>query len=357
MRERVPEGLLARFRSGTVIPAVPLALDVTRHLDPVRQRALLRYYIDAGAGGLAVGVHTTQFAIRDPAVGLFEPVLALASAVIDEWCEHRGVQVMKIAGVCGRLDQALREAQVALEAGYHAVLVSLGAYGVAEPLANLVAHCRAVAGVLPVIGFYLQPAVGGRVLPYSFWRSFVEIEGVIGIKIAPFSRYQTLDVIRAVCDAGRGGHLALYTGNDDHIVSDLLTRFVVETVSGPASVHIVGGLLGQWAVWTRAAVALLAEVRGVTANDDSVLSDLLAGGARLTDANGAIFDAAHGFAGCIPGIHEVLRAQGLLQGTWCLDPHETLSPGQTEEIRRVHAAYPELNDDRFVADHLAEWLA
>jgi len=355
--QHIPSVVLDRFRAGTVIPAVPLALNAQREFDAAHQRALLRYYIDAGAGGLAVGVHTTQFAIRDPKVGLFEPVLTFASEAIDSWCAHRGHQIIKIAGICGRREQALQEAGFAREVGYHAGLVSLGAYDGADAIEPLVDHCRAVAEILPVIGFYLQPAVGGRILPYAFWRAFAELDGVIGIKIAPFNRYQTLDVVRAVCDAGRAREVVLYTGNDDNIVGDLVTPFVVERADGPQVVRIVGGLLGQWAVWTSGAVDLLSGIQQMFIEAADISPWLLTQGVRITDANSALFDVANGFAGCIPGIHEVLRRQGLLDGIWCLDPDEGLSPGQLEEIDRVYNAYPELNDDAFVAEHLSQWLS
>jgi len=290
-------------------------------------------------------------------VGLFEPVLTFASEAIDSWCAHRGHQIIKIAGICGRREQALQEAGFAREVGYHAGLVSLGAYDGADAIESLVDHCRAVAEILPVIGFYLQPAVGGRILPYAFWRAFAELDGVIGIKIAPFNRYQTLDVVRAVCDAGRAEEVVLYTGNDDNIVGDLVTPYVVETSNGPQVVRIVGGLLGHWAVWTKPAVQMLSDIQQMFVEDVDISPRLLSQGARITDANSAFFDVANQFAGCIPGIHEVLRRQGLLEGIWCLDPHEDLSPGQLEEIDRVVDAYPELNDDVFVAKHLSQWLS
>jgi len=355
--QHIPSVVFDRFRAGTVIPAMPLALNAQREFDAVHQRALLRYYIDAGAGGLAVGVHTTQFAIRDPEVGLFKPVLTFASEAIDGWCTHRGRQIMKIAGICGRREQALQEAGFAREVGYHAGLVSLGAYDGADAIESLVDHCRAVAETLPVIGFYLQPAVGGRILPYSFWRAFAELDGVIGIKIAPFNRYQTLDVVRAVCDAGRAREIVLYTGNDDNIVGDLVTLYVVETANGPQVVRMAGGLLGHWAVWTRTAVELLSDIQQVVDKGGGIPPALLSRGARITDANSAFFDVVNGFAGCIPGIHEVLRRQGLIDGIWCLDPDEDLSPGQLQEIDRVADAYPELSDDAFVARHLSQWLS
>lgn len=352
----IPDDVLSHFRRGTVIPAMPLALDAERRFDERRQRALVRYYIDSGAGGLAVGVHTTQFAIRDPGIGLLEPVLALASEAIDVHCAKMGRAFVKIAGVCGRTQQAVAEAYLARRLGYHLVLLSLGAFRADEPVEVLLEHCRAVAQVMPLVGFYLQPAVGGRPLAYQFWRAFAALDGVVGIKIAPFNRYRTLDVIRGVVDSGRSSAIALYTGNDDNIVGDLVTRYLFPTADGLESVRIAGGLLGQWAVWTRRAVALLAEIQYVRDSSTSVPAELLTLGAQLTDANAAIFDAAHGFAGCIAGIHEVLRRQRLLAGLWCLDPDETLSPGQLNEIERVYRSYPDLNDDAFVQAHLDDWL-
>jgi dihydrodipicolinate synthase/N-acetylneuraminate lyase len=331
----------ARLASGCVIPAHPLALTADRRLDERRQRALTRYYLAAGAGGLAVGVHTTQFAIRDPQVGLFRPVLELAA---DEM-NRAGRPLVRIAGICGPTAQAVTEAGLARDLGYDAGLLSLAALSDANVDA-LVAHSRAVADVLPVVGFYLQPSVGGRVLPYSFWRRFAEIEGVVAIKIAPFNRYQTQDVVRAVIEAGRDD-IALYTGNDDAIVADLLTPF---RFAGRER-RIVGGLLGHWSVWTRRAVELLDRCRLAAATPD-----LLRLGVEVTDSNAAFFDAANAFRGCIAGLHEVLRRQGLLEGLWCLDAHETLGPGQLAEIDRVSAAYPHLNDDEFVARHRDEWL-
>jgi len=315
---------------GLVIPACPLALNASRKLDERRQRALIRYYAAAGAGGLAVGVHTTQFQIRDPRIGLFKPALELAAE------ELKKTNLVRIGGICGGVD----EARIVKEAGYQAGLLSLGRLRDAS-VDQLIDHARAVAEVIPVIGFYLQPAAGGRLLSYSFWRRFAEIENVIAIKIAPFNRYQTLDVIRAVTESGRDD-IALYTGNDDNIVADLITQF-------PR--RIVGGLLGHWAVWTKRAVELLKECHRA---EDGVA--LLRRGVEVTDSNAAFFDAANGFAGCIAGIHEVLRRQGLLEGIWCLDPNETLSPGQREEIDRVYRAYPHLNDDDFVREHLDQWL-
>ena len=343
-----------RVVRGMVIPAHPLALTAARKLDERRQRALTRYYLDAGAGGVAVGVHTTQFAIRNPKVGLHRPVLALAAETIAEWERRRQSAVLRVAGVVGPTRQAVREARVARDLGYDVGLLSLGALARATD-AQLVAHCRAVAETIPLMGFYLQPSVGGRALSYRFWRRFVEIEEVVAIKIAPFNRYATLDVVRAVADAGREREIALFTGNDDSIVADLLTTYRFPRGREVVSLRMAGGLLGHWAYWTRAAVRTVdrvARVRGRT-----VPAALLSLGAATTDANGAVFDAANGFHGCIPGIHEILRRQGLLRGRWCLDPKEELSPGQMKEIDRVVAAYPELSDDAFVQANLDRWLS
>jgi hypothetical protein len=342
------------LRSGVAIPAHPLALTAARLLDERRQRGLTRYYMDAGAGGLAVGVHTTQFAIRDSRHGLLKPVLELASETARAHLEARPRPFVLVAGLCGPTEQAVGEAELALACGYHTGLLSLGALRDAST-EELLAHCRAVAQVIPLFGFYLQPAVGGRALDYAFWREFAEIPNVWAIKVAPFDRYRTMDVVRAVMESGRSD-IALYTGNDDNIVADLLTPFPAH-VGGERTVRLLdGGLLGQWAVWTYRAVDLLARVKASRAGG-AVDPDLLREGAALTDANSAIFDAAHRFAGSIAGIHEVLRRQGLLAGTWCLDPRETLSPGQAGEIDRVCRAYPFLADDEFVAERLDAWLA
>jgi len=344
------ESIRARLGEGLVIPACPLALDATRRFDERRQRALCRYYRAAGAGGLAVGVHTTQFAIRDPQVGLFRPVLEL---VADE-LRAADPMFVRIAGVCGPTAQAVQEAKLASELGYHAGLLSLGALRESSE-DELLAHCRAVAGILPVVGFYLQPAAGGRVLAFSFWRRFAEIEGVVAIKIAPFNRYQTLDVVRAVAEAGRDD-IALYTGNDDNIVLDLLTPFRFRVGGRTVERRIVGGLLGHWAVWTERAVELHAECRRLARSGAAIPVEMLRLAHEVTDTNAAFFDAANGYAGCIAGLHEVLRRQGLLAGNWCLDLQETLSPGQAEEIDRVCAAYPHLNDEAFVTANRDAWL-
>jgi dihydrodipicolinate synthase/N-acetylneuraminate lyase len=343
------------LRAGVVIPAHPLALTARRTLDEQRQRALTRYYVDAGAGGVAVGVHTTQFAIRHPSHGLYRPVLELAAETAAAWIARGPARpFVKVAGICGHTAQAVGEAQIAAALGYDAGLVSLGDWQ-HEHEHDLLAHCREVAEVIPLFGFYLQPAVGGRLLSYAFWRELAEIPNTWAIKIAPFNRYYTIDVVRAVAESGRDD-IALYTGNDDSIVVDLVTPFPVSVRGERAVRWIDGGLLGQWACWTRTAVRLLEQLKAARANaalDVAVLRD----GAALTDANAAIFDAANAFRGCIPGIHEVLRRQGLLRGTWCLDPHETLSPGQSDEIDRVLRTHPQLADDDFVREHLDRWLA
>jgi len=344
-----PADVLATLRRGAVIPAHPLALDASRKLDERRQRALSRYYLDAGSGGLAVGVHTTQFAIRD--VGLYRPVLELAMRTASDWAKKPPVM---IAGLAGRTVQAVGEAQTARSLGYHAGLLSMAAMkGASED--ELIAHARAIAREIPLVGFYLQPAVGGIVLPVSFWRRFAEIDNVIAIKMAPFNRYRTLDVIRGVVEAGAADRIALYTGNDDHIVLDLLTPFVVTHGGKQTTVRIRGGLLGHWSVWVKTAVELLARVHAVSG--DSVPADLLALDSEVTDCNAAIFDVANDFHGVICGCHEILRRQGLLEGIWCLDPHESLGPGQMAEIDRVCASYPHLADDDCVRANLARWLA
>jgi dihydrodipicolinate synthase/N-acetylneuraminate lyase len=329
-----------KLRAGLVIPAHPLALNAQRKLDERRQRGLTRYYLAAGAGGVAVAVHTTQFAIRDH--GLLEPVLQLAQE------ECRNQDVVKVAGVCGKRAQAVAEAQLASRLGYDVALLSLGALK-DEPIIDLFEHAEVIASILPVMGFYLQPSVGGRLLPYEFWRKFLDIENIVAIKVAPFNRYQTLDVVRALADSGRANEVALYTGNDDNILGDLCAVF---DFNGQR-IRFAGGLLGHWAAWTSIAAQHLAKAK---ASRDAMSAELQSLAAQVTDSNAAIFDPAHHFHGCIPGIHEILRRQGLLEGRWCLDPHEELSPGQMEEIDRVSKAYPHLQDDSFVKEHLDDWL-
>ncbi len=342
-----------KLREGVVIPAHPLALTEARKLDEKHQRALTRYYCDAGAGGIAVGVHTTQFAIRDPKIGLFQPVLKLAMGTACEWEQRSGRQIIKIAGVCGATEQAVGEAAFAAEIGYHIGLLSLAALREATT-EELIEHCKQVSEAIPLFGFYLQPAVGGRLLGYEFWRAFFEIDKVLAVKIAPFNRYQTLDVVRALADSGRQNEIALYTGNDDNIVADLLTEFRLEEGK---KLHFAGGLLGHWAVWTQRAVELVKATKTCKLNGGEGAFDLLARSAEVTEANAALFDVRNNFAGCIAGLHEILRRQRLLQGRWCLDPNEELSSGQLEEIDRICANYPHLNDNDFVAENLTGWLS
>jgi dihydrodipicolinate synthase/N-acetylneuraminate lyase len=342
----IPANVLAVLRHGAVIPAHPLALDAQRRLDERRQRALARYYLDAGSGGLAVGVHATQFAIRE--AGLYEPVLRIAAHEAREWGKR---PLVLIAGLSGRTAQAKKEAQTAVGLGYHAGMLSLAPMKGAS-IDELIEHCTAVASEIPLVGFYLQTAVGGIPLPLEFWRRFAAIENVVAIKIAPFNRYATLDVVKGVVAARAEERVALYTGNDDHIVLDLAVPFDVRRGTDTVRVRIRGGLLGHWSVWTRSAVQLHERIQRGPLD-----AELLALDARVTDCNSAFFDVAHHFAGCIPGCHEVLRRQRLLEGTWCLDPDETLSPGQAAEIDRVYREHGDLADDAFVRANLERWLA
>jgi dihydrodipicolinate synthase/N-acetylneuraminate lyase len=343
---RLPRNFHDALLAGQVIPAHPLALNKHGKLDERRQRALSRYYLAAGAGGLAVGVHTTQFAIRNK--DLLKPVLEIAAAEI---AENGNKDCIGIAGVIGKTQQAMGEAKLAVDSGYHAALLSLGA---CEDFSDddMISHCREIAEIIPIIGFYLQPSVGGRSLSYEFWRKFCEIENVVAIKVAPFCRYQTIDVLRGLADSGRSQNIALYTGNDDSIVIDLLTKYVFSGVE----LSFAGGLLGHWAVWTREAVNILHACGRYRGSQDPIPQAMLSLAVEVTDCNAAFFDVKNHFAGCIPGIHEVLRRQRLLEGIWCIDPAETLSSGQASEIERVCAAYPHLNDDAFVEENLDEWL-
>jgi dihydrodipicolinate synthase/N-acetylneuraminate lyase len=348
-RADLPSDITDLLSAGTVIPAHPLALNAARAFDPVRQRALARYYIDAGSGGLAVGVHATQFEIRD--VGLYEPVLECAMETAQDWATD---PLIMIAGLAGGTAQAVAEAKTAVAIGYHAGLLSLAAMkGASDD--QLIAHCAAVAAEIPLVGFYLQPAVGGIHLSVGFWKRFAEIDNVIAVKTAPFNRYRTLDVIRGVVEACAEDRVAVYTGNDDHIVLDLLEPFTSLRGGEEVRVRIRGGLLGHWSVWTKRAVEQLARIHAAI-DSGTIDADLLALNSKITDCNRAVFDVEHDFAGCIPGCHEILRRQGLLEGTWCLNPAEVLSPGQAEELDRVYAGYPEMNDDAFVAENLERWL-
>lgn len=345
-RSELPTEIVALLRRGTVIPAHPLALDARRRLDERRQRALTRYYVDAGSGGLAIGVHATQFAIRE--AGLYEPVLALGAEEARRWSPG---PLVLIAGLAGKTAQAKKEAELARALGYHCGMVSLGAMKGAS-IGELVEHCAALAQEIPLVGFYLQRAVGGIALPAEFWRRFAAIDNVVAIKAAPFDRYRTLDVVKGVVAARAEERVTLYTGNDDHIVLDLAVPFVVKRDGEEVRLRIRGGLLGHWSVWTQNAVSLLKRIHAGPLDEG-----LLALDSRITDCNSAFFDVAHDFAGCIPGCHEVLRRQGLLEGTWCLDPREKLSPGQAEEIDRVYREHADLADDAFVSANLERWLA
>lgn len=350
---QLPQNIAAMLNQGVVIPAHPLALDNNCRLDERRQRALTRYYLDAGAGGIAVGVHTTQFEIRLPEFSLFEPVLSLAREEIDSFSARTGKPIIKIAGVVGKTAQATAEARLAADLGYHAVLLSLAAFQ-GESNQDMLAHCRAVAEIIPLVGFYLQPAAGGRLLDIDFWREFAAIENVVAIKTAPFNRYYTLDVVRGLVESGRAADIALYTGNDDNIVADLLTEYTLPVAGKMMHKRFAGGLLGHWAVWTRRAVEQLERIH--RAETSAEITDLLSLGVRITDCNAAFFDVAHNFAGCIVGLHEVLRRQGLLENVFTLNPRDQLTPAQKAEIDRVYAAYPDLNDDVFVAENLDRWL-
>ena len=343
---KLPKNFYDALLRGQVIPAHPLALNKQRKLDERRQRALSRYYLAAGAGGLAVGVHTTQFAVRDQ--HLLKPVLEIAA---EEITKSSNEDCIGIAGVIGKTQQAVREATLAVDLGYHAVLLSLGAFANCCD-EDMISHCKEIAEITPIVGFYLQPSVGGRLLTYEFWRKFSEIENVVAIKVAPFNRYQTIDVLRGLVDSGRSDEIALYTGNDDSIVIDLLTKHIFSDVE----LHFAGGLLGHWAVWTREAVNVFHKCTRYRNSRDPIPQEMFSLAVEVTDCNAALFDVKNNFAGCIPGIHEVLHRQKLLDGIWCIDPKETLSPGQALEIERVSTQYPHLVDDDFVEEHLDDWL-
>ena len=350
----LPTKIYSRLLEGTVIPAHPLALTADRKLDEKHQRLLTKYYLESGAGGIAVGVHTTQFQIRDPKINLYKRVLELAIEEVGKSKKKRNF--IKIAGVCGDTDQAVKEAELCKRLGYDLVLLSTnGLKDWSEK--DLLERTIAVSEVMPVFGFYLQPSVGGRVLSRNFWERFVTIDNIYAIKIAPFNRYQTLDVVRAVCQSPRCDEIALYTGNDDNIIADLLTPYQIVVGDELVEKYIVGGLLGHWAVWTRMAVQIFIKVRAKRQFSKTIPKDLMSLNIAITDANAAFFDAANNFKGCIAGLHEVLRRQGLLRGIWCLDENETLSPGQLEEINRVYQDYPFLNDDNFIKDKIEQWKA
>lgn len=349
MGQRLKPELKCFLDSGTIIPAHPLALTASRKLDEEHQRLLTRYYMAAGAGGIAVGVHSTQFEIRAPQINLYERVLELAAEEVRQAKLNR--PFLKIAGICGPTQQAVKEAETALKYGYDIGLLSMGGlHNYSE--AEILDRTKAVASVIPIFGFYLQPNVGGRVFSYDFWLQFAEIENIVAIKVAAFNRYQTLDVVRAVCHSTRRNKIALYTGNDDNIVADLLTCYQFNIDGQMVQKEFIGGLLGHCAVWTNAVVNLFEQIKLCKANGRKGISDLLIKGIQVTDMNAAIFDPAHAYHGCIPGIHEVLKNQGLLKGTWCLNPEEKLSIGQADEIHRVIRDYPQLIDDEFVRDFI-----
>lgn len=351
----LPQSIRDLIRRGTVIPAMPLALNSRRQFDERRQRGLLRYYVDAGVGGIAVGMHFTQFEIHVPGIDLFEPVLRVCAEEIDRYAAKVGRPIVKIAGFDGRTESALRQARLARDLGYHCGIASMAAFrGAMEQ--EMVRHLRELAKVMPMFGFYLLTGVGGIRLPYSFWREVVEIENLVGIKIAPFDRYGTVDVARAVADAGRDGAIALYTGNDDSILYDLITPYRFGPPAVARTVRVRGGLLGQWACWTQRAVELHARLARVVDGAEVITPELLTLSAQITDANAALFDPMHDFAGSIPGVNEILRRQGLLEGNWTLKRDEVLSPHQAAEIDRVCAAYPHLTDDDFVRRNLDRWL-
>lgn len=346
---------LKKLHTGTVIPANPLALDEHRCFDEKRQRALIRYYLDCGVGGLAVAVHTTQFEIRDPKYNLFERVLRVAKDEAEKYEKRSGEVIVMVAGACGPTEQAVKEARLAKSLGYDAVLLSPGGLShLSEE--ELIERTRRVAEVMPVIGFYLQVAVGGRAFSYNYWKRICEIDNVVAIKAAPFNRYYTLDVVRAAALSSRADEIALYTGNDDNIVHDLISRYKFSHNGKTYEKSFVGGLLGHWSVWTKRAVELFEKCKEVKGGD-SVPYEILTLANEVTDTNAVLFDTANNFAGCIAGLHEVLRRQGLFRGTWCLNPDERMSDGQAEEIDRIYKEYPHLNDDEFVKANLEKWLA
>jgi dihydrodipicolinate synthase/N-acetylneuraminate lyase len=341
------------LNNGTVIPAIPLALDENRKFDEKRQRTLIKYYLHAGAGGIAVAVHTTQFAIRLPEINLFKTVVKTVLDEIEQFEKANNKTILKIVGVCGKVEQAIAEAKFAAEINADAVLLSPSGLGdLTED--EMIERTKIIAGIMPVFGFYLQPLAGGRIFSAVYWKRLSDIDGVVAIKCAPFNRYQTIELVRGVALSERRGEIALYTGNDDNILLDLITKYEINVNGKIIEKRFVGGLLGHWAVWTKTVVDLFEKIQQYKNID--IPAELLTLAVKITDANAAFFDAANNYAGCIPGVHEILRRQGILKGSWCLNPNETLSPGQSEEIGRVYADYPELNDDEFIRAHLDEWI-
>ncbi len=352
----IPQDILNNFRKGCVIPAHPLSLKEDMSIDEQDMRALANYYIDAGVGGIAIGVHTTQFEIRDEKIDMLEDVLRFTSQSIDDICAKKGKGILKVSGICGLTEQAVAEAKLAASLGFHASLLNMSAFK-DKTNDEKIAHCEAVAAEIPVIGFFLQSAISGMSLDYDFWKRFAQIDNVLGIKMAPFNRYQTIDVVRAICDAGKENDITLYTGNDDNIIMDLLSPYRFKTARGVVEARVKGGLLGHWCVWTKKAVELLDEIHSIVDSGKDIPVEMLSRNIEVTDSNAVFFDAANNFHGCIPGIHEVLRRQGLMKSIRCLNPQETLSPGQLEEIDRVYKAYPHLHDDEFVQSHKQDWLS
>ena len=348
------ESALSALHKGTVIPAIPLALDESRKFDEARQRTLIRYYLDSGVGGVAIAVHTTQFEIRKPEHDLYETVCSVVVDEVNSYEEKTGKTIIKVGGVCGKIPQAVKETEILKKLGFDIVLLSPG--GLADLTEDeMVERTLVVSEIMPVFGFYLQPAVGGRLLSLEYWKRIADIPNLMAIKCAPFNRYQTFDLIRGVAMSERREQIALYTGNDDTIIIDLLSNYVINVNGKTVNKRFVGGLLGHWAVWTKKVVEMFDRITAHPVGEP-VPYDLIELANKVTDANAAFFDAANGYAGCIAGLHEVLKRQGIFKGIWCLNPEETLSPGQSDEIDRVYAAYPELNDDEFVKENLSKWL-
>lgn len=347
------EKALEILKKGTVIPATPLVLDENRKIDEKGIRLLMKYYLNCGVGGIATAVHTTQFEIRKPEIALFDPILKIVSEEIDGFEKKNNKVIVKVAGVCGAAEQAVREAETAKKYGYDAVLLSPGGLNSLSE-AELIERTSRVAEIMPVIGFYLQTAVGGRVFSYDYWEKICATENVAAIKCASFNRYQTLDVVRAAAMSERSGEITLYTGNDDNIVIDLLTEYSFDKNGKTVKRGFDGGLLGHWSVWTKKAVEIFNRIKEEKGKE-AVSKEMITLAAQVTDSNGAFFDTANNFSGCIPGLHEVLRRQGLMKNIYCLNPEETLSKGQVEEIDRVYRAYPHLNDDKFIADNIEAW--
>ncbi len=346
---------LNKLKAGTVIPATPLALDENRNFDKETQRLLMKYYLNCGVGGIATAVHTTQFEIRNPEIALFEPILKIVSEEIYKFEKENNTVIVKVAGVCGKTEQAVKEAELAKQYGYDAVLLSPGGLNdMSEDY--MVERTKAVAEIMPVIGFYLQTACGGRQFTYNYWERVCKTPNVVAIKCASFNRYTTLDVVRAAALSERCNDITLYTGNDDNIVIDLLTKYKFEKDGKTIIKGFDGGLLGHWSVWTKKAVELFEKVQKEK-KSDAISSEMLTLAAEVTDTNSAFFDTAHNFSGCIAGLHEILRRQGLMKNIYCLNPEETLSEGQLEELNRVYDMYPHLNDDAFIKDNIEKWRA